>query len=644
VSHVIVGTAGHVDHGKTKLIQALTGVDTDRLQEEKKRGISIELGFAPFLLPSGRLAGVVDVPGHEKFIHHMLAGIGGIDLVLLVVDVTEGVMPQTKEHLEIMDLLQIERGIVVLTKIDLAEDEDWLELVEEEVKEALQGTFLASAPVFRVSAYTGRGLNELAQAIDDATAQLTPRDAKAPFRLPVDRVFTISGFGTVVTGTVVSGTVKVGMNVSVLPVDKTARVRQIQVHGKQVEAASAGQRAAVNLSGLEKEIIPRGSVLATPGTLETGYLLDAKLQLLKSSPWKVKNLTRVHVYLGTGHAVGRIVLLDREELKPGESAFVQLRLERKLVAQNSDRFILRSFSPVTTIGGGIVLDARPTKHKRFNQEVLERLKELEKGDPAAPILQRIRREGAVTQTVLLKEAGMAPETVKKLIRRLQEEGKLKQTGDYLFDAFAVPEWQEKLLEALAAFHEKNHLAVGMSRAELKSVLGQELPVNVYDWLLNELAQCEKIKLKDDLVALAEHVPAPTAKERVLMDDLARLYLQNGFKPPTVSEAAEKIGLSKAQTQELLAYLIHTKVLVRLDAQFALHMTHFNRAKKELCLHFREHKTLAAGEFREKLGSTRKFVLPLLETFDRLKWTRRMGSDRVLWRLDLNECEEGEIDG
>lgn len=644
MSHIIVGTAGHVDHGKTKLIQALTGVDTDRLKEEKKRGISIELGFAPFRLPSGRLAGVVDVPGHEKFIHHMLAGIGGIDLVLLVVDVTEGVMPQTQEHLEIMDLLQIPRGIVVLTKIDLAEDEEWLDLVEEEVKEALQGTFLAAAPIFRVSAYTGYGLKELAQAIDEATAQLTPRDAKAPFRLPVDRVFTMSGFGTIVTGTVVSGTVKLGTNVAVLPADRTARVRQIQVHGKQVEAAYAGQRAAINLSGLEKEIIPRGSVVATPGTLEASYLLDAKLQLLQSSPWKLKNLARVHIYLGTGHAVGRIALLDRDELEPGKSAFVQLRLEKKLVAQNSDRFIIRSFSPMTTIGGGVVLDAHPVKHKRFNRDVLERLKELEKGDPTAPILQRIRREGAVAQTVLRKEAGISPEALQKILERLLNEGKIKQAGDYLINAFAVPEWQEKLLEALTTFHQKSHLAVGMSRAELKNVLGQEMPVNVYDWLLSGLVQMGRIKLYDDLVALAGHVPAPTAKESALMEKLSRLYLQSGFKPPTFTEAAEKIGLTKKETLELIAYLVHTKVLVRLDEQFALHMTHFQQAKKELCRHFKEHKTLAAGEFREKLGSTRKFVLPLLETFDRLKWTRRMGSDRVLWRLDLNECEEGEIDG
>ncbi|HHU29580.1 MAG TPA: selenocysteine-specific translation elongation factor, partial [Firmicutes bacterium] len=355
MSFVIIGTAGHVDHGKTELIRALTGKDTDRLQEEKKRGISIDLGFAPFQLPDGRLAGVVDVPGHERFIHNMLAGIGGIDLVLLVVDVTEGVMPQTREHVEIMDLLQIAKGLVVLTKTDLIDDEEWLDLVEEEVREALSGTFLAGSPFFRVSAYTGRGLDELIKAIDETTKELSPRDEKAPLRLPVDRVFSMPGFGTIVTGTVLAGTVYNGMNVSVLPAGKTARVRQIQVHGTPAEKAVAGQRAAVNLSGLDKTLLSRGSVLDEPGSLEATYLLDAKLKHLAGAPRKIRNMTRVHVYLGTGRAVGRIVLLDRDELEPGGEAPVQFRLEKKLVAQNGDRFIIRSFSPMTTIGGGIVL-------------------------------------------------------------------------------------------------------------------------------------------------------------------------------------------------------------------------------------------------------------------------------------------------
>ncbi|MCW3489470.1 selenocysteine-specific translation elongation factor [Dethiobacter alkaliphilus] len=641
MSHVIIGTAGHVDHGKTALIKALTGEETDRLQEEKDRGISIELGFAPFRLPSGRLAGVVDVPGHERFIHNMLAGIGGIDLVLLVVDVTEGVMPQTREHVEIMDLLQVARGIVVLAKADLAEDEDWLDLVEEEVSEALAGTFLQDAPFFRVSAHTGRGMDQLLTAIDDLTGEMAARDDRAPLRMPVDRVFSIAGFGTIVTGTLLAGKVTQGMTVDVLPLKRNARVRQIQVHGDVVNEAVAGQRAAVNLSGLEKEALPRGSVVAAPGSLDTTYMLDTKLKLLSSAPRIVKNLTRVHVYLGTGRSVGRIALLDRDELKPGDEAPAQLRLEKQLVAQSGDRFIVRSFSPMTTIGGGLVLDAGPVKHKRFKKEVLTKFKELEKGDPAAPVLQRIRREYAVAGKVLEKQAGLAPELLKSSLERLQEEGKVHKAGDLWVDAVAAQQWEEQLISSLEDFHRDNHLAVGRSRAELRSVLPKEVPPKVYDWLVQGMVEKGLLTLHGDLIALTGHRPTPSQDEQKQLEQLAKLYQQGEFKPPTIKDAAEATGLDSAKLEKYLEYLAWQGTLVRLDDQLAMHADHFARAKAELCRHFKEKKTLAAGEFRERLGSTRKFVVPLLENFDRLKWTRRMGDERVPWRLDIENCgEEG----
>lgn len=644
MSYVIIGTAGHVDHGKTALIKALTGEDTDRLQEEKERGISIELGFAPFKLPGGRLAGVVDVPGHERFIHNMLAGIGGIDLVLLLVDVTEGVMPQTREHVEIMDLLKIKRGIVVLAKVDLAEDEDWLDLVEEEVREALAGTFLSAAPYCRVSAHTGRGMEELVQWIDRMTAEITPRDELAPLRLPVDRVFSITGFGTIVTGTILAGTVKPGMTVDVLPLERSARVRQIQVHGRLADQAVAGQRAAVNLSGLEKEALPRGSVVAAPGSLEATYMLDAKLKLLPGAPRTIKNLARVHVYLGTGRSVARVALLDRDELKPGDEALVQLRLEKQLVAQSADRFIIRSFSPMTTIGGGLVLDARPLKHKRFKQDILDRLKELEKGDPAIPVLQRIRREGAVAQSVLDKQAGLAPELLKSSLEKLLEQGKVKKAGDLWVDAQADSHWRERLTETLESFHKENHLAVGISRAELRSALPKEVTPKLYDWLLFGLVTAEKLAIHDDLVSLAAHRPEPNEHEAGQLAALEALFKNGGFMPPTIKEAAQQAGLSLDQAERLLSYLAWKGVLVRLDEQLALHAAYFARARSELCRHFREKKTLAAGEYKERLGSTRKFVLPLLETFDRLKWTRRLGDERVPWRLDIQNCGEGDCGG
>lgn len=639
MSHIIIGTAGHVDHGKTALIKALTGQDTDRLREEKERGISIELGFAPFQLPSGRLAGVVDVPGHERFIHNMLAGIGGIDLVLLVVDVSEGVMPQTREHLEIMDLLQIGSGIVVLTKADLAEDEDWLDLVEEEVREALSGTFLAEAVCLRVSAQSGRGLAELVATIDKLTGEVRSRDHKAPLRLPVDRVFTVAGFGTIVTGTLLSGTVKPGMTVEILPVGRSVRVRQVQVHGKLQPEAMAGQRVAVNLAGLEKEALPRGSVVALPGALTATYLLDVSMKLLTSAPKAVKNLTRVHVYLGTGRAVGRIALLDRDELKQGEEAPAQIRLERRLVAQRGDRLIIRSFSPMTTIGGGLVLAVGSAKHKRFKADILARLKELEKGDPAEPLLQQIRQESMVAQSELAKKAGMASDLLAENLARLLEEGKIIAANGFWLDTGAVYGWEELILEALENWHRDNHLLPGKSRAELKGALPKSVPQKIYDWLLANLTEEGRLKTDGDLVALAAHTPQPTAQEAVLIRDLADLYRQSGFMPPTLQEAAEKSGMSAERLGNYVAYLISQGELVRLDNNLVLHKQFFKQAKEELLCHFQTNETLAASEFRMKLGSSRKFVLPLLETFDRLKWTRRQGDERVPWRLELAREEE-----
>jgi selenocysteine-specific elongation factor len=641
VSHVIIGTAGHVDHGKTALIKALTGEDTDRLQEEKDRGISIELGFAPFKLPSGRLAGVVDVPGHERFIHNMLAGIGGIDLVLLVVDVTEGVMPQTREHVDIMELLQIKRGIVVLTKADMAEDADWLDLVEEEVRDALAGTFLADAPYHRVSAMTGAGLDELLVCIDRLTGELPARDVAAPLRLPVDRVFSITGFGTIVTGTLLAGSIHSGMNVEVMPLGERVRVRQIQVHGSLAPEAVAGQRAAVNLPGVDKDSLPRGSVLAAPGSLTTTYMMDARLQLLPGAPRAIKNMTRIHIYLSTGRSVGRVFLLDSEELQPGDKALVQFRLEKPLVAQGGDRFIIRSYSPMTTIGGGMVLDASSVKHKRFKKEILERLAELEKGDAAAPLLQRIRRESAVAAGVLEKQSGLAPETLVALLERLVEENKVVKVGNLLVDAFALAQWRSRILETLHDYHAVYPLAVGMSRALLRSALPKDVPQKIYDYLLTTLVEQQEVAERDGLVALKNHHPAPGPEEATQIEKIALLYLEGGFTPPALREVAEKVNISPEQAETLAAYLAWSGILVRLDEQLALHTAHFQRAKQILCDHFQEEKTLTAAVFRDKLGTTRKFVLPLLETFDRLKWTRRLGDERVPWRLDINNCGEVE---
>ncbi|MBT9173405.1 MAG: Selenocysteine-specific elongation factor [Syntrophomonadaceae bacterium] len=638
-AYVIVGTAGHVDHGKTALIRALTGVDTDRLREEQERGISIELGFAPFRLPSGRLAGVIDVPGHEKFIHNMLAGIGGIDLVLLLVDVMEGVMPQTREHVEIMQLLRIPRGVVVLAKIDLAEDPDWLDLVEEEVRESLSGTFLESAPYVRVSALTGEGLAELRKVIDTLTGEVPERDKNAPLRLPVDRVFSMTGFGTVVTGTLLAGRIIVGENVQILPLGRQARIRQLQVYGEEVTEAVAGMRVAVNLSGVEREALERGSVLARPGFLTSVTLLDARLFLLAGAGKAMKNMTRVHVYLGTGRTVGRVVLVDCEELAPGGAALVQLRLEKPLVAYRGDRFIIRSYSPMTTIGGGVVLQAGIRRLKRFKEEVLADLEALEKGDPAAPLLQRLRREAVVSLKTLEKEAGLPLEQLRQLLERLERERLLERVGELLADGTATQEWREKIMAVLTFFHNTNRLSAGMSRAELKASLPKNVPQKVYDYLLTDLEKALKITVCEDLVAAFGHRPEPDAKETEQLVRIERLYREKGFTPPTFREMTEQTGLKAGHAESLVNYLALQGRLVRLDDELALHHDFFVRARELLCDHFQKNRTLSAADFRTKLGTSRKFVLPLLEKFDHLKMTRRQGLERVPWRLGPDFCAE-----
>ncbi|HHY96029.1 MAG TPA: selenocysteine-specific translation elongation factor, partial [Firmicutes bacterium] len=428
--HAIVGTAGHVDHGKTALIRALTGVNTDRLPEEQARGISIELGFAPLRLPSGRRVGVVDVPGHERFVHHMVAGAAGMDVVILVVAADEGVMPQTREHLDVLSLLGLQRGLVAITKVDLV-DPEWLSLVEEEVRASLRGTFLEAAPLVPVSSETGQGLDELVRVLDHILAEVPGRDASGPARLPVDRVFSVTGFGTVVTGTLVSGTLAVGDSVEILPIGPGAgrqvRIRQLQVHGEKVERAAAGQRVAVNLVGVERQQIERGQVLCQPRAFSATRRLAGRLHLLPSAPVFVSG-TRVHLHLGTAEVGARVALLDREELSPGQDSLVRIGLEAEVVAARGDRFVIRSWSPPHTVGGGVVI-APHSQHRRYLAAHLKSLQRLERGGPQAEIMDLLDgREPLWTVAQLSARAGLEVDRGKEILGRLQEEGRVVELG------------------------------------------------------------------------------------------------------------------------------------------------------------------------------------------------------------------------
>jgi len=640
MKHVIIGTAGHVDHGKTTLIRALTGVDTDRLKEEKDRGISIELGFAPFDLPSGRRAGVVDVPGHERFIKNMLAGAGGIDLVLLVVAANESVMPQTLEHLHILNLLGIEKGVIAVTKIDTV-DEEWHELVREEVREAVAGTFLTAAPVVSVSAVTGQGLAELKTVIDTLAADAGGKNAARDFRLPVDRVFTIRGAGTVVTGTLVAGTVRAGDAAEILPQRLTARVRQLQVHGDKVEAAEAGQRAAVNLAGVEVSELERGNVVAAPGTLHPTQALDAKLELLTvrftPEPLRpLRNRTRIRFYTGTQEIMGRVVLLDKEEIAPGETAYVQFFLEEAAVVGRGDRFIIRSYSPLTTLGGGTVIEPYAKKHRRFRDEVLAELQVKEKGAPDELLEQAVRQAASpfLTGEELAKALpGLAGE-LNEITGEMAAAGRLLvlPAGNKLY---IHPERYEGLRcqaeEMLGRFHKQQPLKLGLPQEELRTKLFAALTPRVFAEVLNYLAADGVLAVENQKVRRPEHTITFSPAEAAVKAKLDAAYAEKPFAPPAAGELAAAEKLDPDLVERVIDALVELGEFVRLSGEVALARTAVEAAKEKAAAHIAVNGSITLAEFRDLLETSRKYALPLLEHFDEIKFTRRIGDKRVLGR-------------
>jgi len=635
LDQLIIGTAGHVDHGKTVLIKALTGVDTDRLQEEKERGISIDLGFAPFRLPGGRLAGIVDVPGHERFIHNMLAGAAGMDLVMLVVDASEGVMPQTREHLDILGILGVQKGIVVITKIDLVEEE-WRELVGEEIKDELKGTFLENSPIVSVSALKGEGIEELKTLIDHLTEVLEPRNTSGPLRLPVDRSFVISGFGTVVTGTLIQGSVRVGSTVAVVPPGVEARVRNIQVHDADFDEAVAGSRVALNLSGLERDEVVRGSVISTPGYYHQTDLLDVMIELLPRSSRHLKNLDPVHFFLGTARCVAKLLLLDRDELRPGEKALVQCRLDRPLVAERGDPFVIRSYSPMTTIGGGRVLDPYPARHRRFRPEVIERLEELKQaptaGGDSAFVRRKLEELLAADTLKLAKETRLDQTNVEKIMEELSERDIVRRLGGSYLVTKVLEEYEAKIQSELEKYHKKYPLAPGISRAQLKGLLPAAFSQRDYDALLENLQRREKVNMKSDLVTLHSFEPQPSAGDQKILEAIVTAYHTAYMQPPSIKEALERADASPARKDEFYNYLQSVGMLVKVSEELYFYKDAYEEAQNLLKRHFTENDKLTLAEFRDKSGSSRKYAQALLEHFDQVKLTRRVEDYRIAFKL------------
>lgn len=633
---VIIGTAGHVDHGKTALINALTGIDTDRLKEEKERGISINLGFASFSMSDGRVAGIIDVPGHERFINNMLAGAVGIDLVLLVIDATEGVMAQTREHLSILELLGLQQGIVALTKTDLV-DEEWCDLVEEETREELKGTFLEDVPYCRVSSATGQGLDELKEKLEELTRSAYQRDVHAPLRLPADRSFTISGFGTIVTGTLVQGKVSTGDTVEVLPAGENARVRNLQVFSSSVDEAWAGQRVAINLSGLEKSNVERGSVVCRPGFFKLTSLIDASVNVLSHVPRGIKTLDPVHLYVGTTRVVARVALLDKEALMPGESGLAQLRLESPLVAERKDKFIIRSYSPVTTIGGGVVLDpVSERRPRRIRKKVVQSLKELEQeikvsGSDKSFVLQKLGQLKIADISRLETATRLGTEKLKSIIKDFAEEEKVIDLDGSYVTAENMQSWEDIIITALDAYHLKHTLLAGIPRAQLKGSIPADLSIREYDSLLENLSDRGLIE-DGDRIARAGFYPRPTPQQEELINKIEKTFLEYRFQPPALKELSTVLKQDVPYIESLLDYMINSERMVKISEEIYLHRSLYNEALRVLKDHFAKHDTITMAEFRDYLQSSRKYMQALLEHFDQKKITRRKDDYRVPWKM------------
>jgi selenocysteine-specific elongation factor len=630
--HFIIGTAGHVDHGKTALIRALTGAETDRLREEQERGMSIDLGFADFTLPSGRHAGVIDVPGHERFLKNMLAGAGGIDLVLLVIAADEGVMPQTREHLDILNILQTRRGVVALTKSDLV-DEEWLELVQEDIREALKGTFLQRAPMVPVSSITGAGIPELKALLDQMAEEVPKRTIIGPFRLPIDRVFTIRGFGTVVTGTLVAGVARVGDRVELLPRGLETRIRSLQVHGKACDFAEAGTRVAMNLAGLELEEVDRGDVVAPVGAQHSTMALDARLDVLANCPRELKNRTRVRIYLGAAEILARLNILDAESIPPGGSGIVQLRLESPTVASKGDRYVLRFYSPMDTIGGGSIVDPSPIRHKRFDEGVLANLAIKELGTPDELVSEAVQRSGItpVGPAPIAAQLAFPIDEVRAHFVALAERGELvRLDGETVVHRHRLDAAEHQVLGTLSNYHEAHPMRTGMSREELRSRHSRQMDTKGFALVLGRLERAGTILVDGGRVRLATHTPRFTPEQQRIAEAFETALLRDPFNSPFYEEIRAGAGLPAKPAQEVWETLIDNGVVVRIASDLFLHRRAIDQAIELVRSHLAEHGQMTAAQFRDMIGTTRKYAVPIMEYFDTIRVTRRIGDVRELY--------------
>ena len=684
---IILGTAGHIDHGKTALVKALTGIDADRLEEEKRRGITIDLGFAHLELPilsdtleridkneavsprspdragfaragvespttrrtapqqeqnglketksTGGLErsdsiklGFIDVPGHERFVRNMLAGVGGIDLVLLVIAADESIKPQTREHFEICRLLSIPRGITVITKADLV-DEDTLSVVRLEIEDFVRGSFLdvSRSPVVAVSALKGTGLDELKREIIRLSAEVPARDTEALFRLPIDRVFTMKGFGAVVTGTLIAGKIKKEEEVEIFPSRSRARVRGVQVHSSAADQAIAGQRTALNLAGVQLEELARGMTLAAPGVLEPTQRIEVKISLLKDAR-PLKNRSRVHLHAFSSETIAEVALQGVNELKPGATAFAQLRTAEPLLLLPGDRAILRQFSPVITIGGAVVLDAFPLPRQK--PEMREKiLNTLSSGTRQDALLARIARRGhqGLSVSDAVRETGLKQSVLQPVIAALGQQKQIIQAGEFLLATAAAQKTREKLAATLDAFHKANPLVAGISKEELREKLG--LHQTVLESLLGQLVRDKKVEVSGEQVRLAGRGVELKDEEAKAKEQIERAFAQAGLKVPLMKEVLDKLPVDKARAQKLVTLLLRDRVLVKLSDDLVFHHTALDGLRQLMATQKSKTPKIDVPTFKDLIGVTRKYAIPLLEYLDQQRVTRRVGDERII---------------
>ncbi|RGS82665.1 selenocysteine-specific translation elongation factor [Coprococcus sp. AF21-14LB] len=638
MKHIIIGTAGHIDHGKTTLIKALTGRNTDRWEEEQRRGITIDLGFTYFDLPCGDRVGIIDVPGHERFINNMVAGVVGMDLVMLVVAADEGIMPQTREHMDILGLLGIEKSILVINKCDLV-DEEWLELVEEEIKEELEGTFLEHAPVVKISAATGQGIPELISTIEELTADdVTEKDTQTIPRLPIDRAFSISGFGTIITGTLLSGTIAKDTSLMMYPIGKECKIRSIQVHGQDVDKCYAGQRVAINLSNVKKSELKRGCVLAPPNSMKNTMMLDVKMNVLPSSMRILTNHSRLHLFTGTSEILCRAILLDQEELGPGESGYVQLRLEEEIAVRRGDKFVVRFYSPMETIGGGMILEPNPEKKKRFQEDAIEELKQKESGSSADVIALHAKQHGDTMVTIqeLAKLTALSIEEVTEDVEELKAEGTVytfaMKKDIYVWHRSDEAEGTEKILGTLAEYHKKYPYRPGMKKAEIHMTFFKKIKQNVFDLYIDMLAEQETVRRHQEFLSLPTFEIQKDATYQKAEKIICDTFQQAAYDFAKFSEIDFK-GIDRGTADDIIMGMVDRQEVVKLAEDMYTLSSFVENAKEKIIERLKENGgVITIAEVRDMFGTSRKSAKPLLEYMDSIKVTKKTGgeSERVAY--------------